>query len=199
MDLSFLEQTLYKDIDGYGLSSAGRLELGRADDPALTYGEVTPASVLRMLTKVDAKPGETFYDLGSGTGKAVLYSAIIGGMGKAVGIELVRDLYEAAETVRERYNVEVRPQIEMPSTIEFRHGDMFDHDLSDADIVFSHCTCFDDALMQRLAQKLEELRPGARVITVTKNVPSVAFETIGSELLSLGWGDATMYYQRRKG
>lgn len=199
MDLSFLEQTLYRDIDGYSLSSAGRLEMQRSDDPSLTYGEVTPASVLRMLTKVEAKPGETFYDLGSGTGKAVVYAAIIGGMGKSVGIELVRDLYDAAQTVRERYDAEVRPSIDNPAAIEFRHGDMFAHDLSEADIVFSHCTCFDDALMAKLAQKLEELRPGARVITVTKSLPSAAFETTGSELLSLGWGDATMYYQRKKG
>lgn len=199
MDISALSQSFYQDIDGYGLSSAGRMALGRQDDPALTYGEMTPASVTRMLARVSAKPGETFYDLGSGTGKAVLYAALTGGMGKAVGIELVRDLYDASETVRERYETEVRPQMEVPSMIAFHHGDMFDHDLTDADIVFSHCTCFDDALMARLAQKLEDLRPNTRVITVTKQLPSAAFEPLGSELLPLGWGEATMFYQRRKG
>ncbi len=198
MDVSALEQTLFSDIEGYALSSSGRSRLGHASDPAFTYGEVTPSSVSRMLGQVQVQPGEVFYDLGSGTGKAVLFAAILGGVAKATGVELVEDLYLAAERVRERYEAGVRDTLPHRAEVAFRRGDMLEQDLSDADIVFTHSTCFDDTLMLRLAEKLSGLRTGARVITVTKSLPSPDFELIGHELHPLAWGEATLYYHRRR-
>lgn len=196
MDLSAIERRLFSDVEGYSLSSIGRTRIERSADPSLTYGEITPAAVTHMLGRVQAVPGETFYDLGSGTGKAVIFAAMLG-MGKAVGIELVPDLHDASQRVGDIFMEEVRPEHPAAGAVDFLFGDMFEKDVSDADVVFSHCTCFDDAMMARLAGKLESLKPGARVITVTKSLPSTQFSLSGSDFLPLAWGDATVYYHTR--
>ena len=197
MDLDAIQQKLYSDIPGYSLSSAGRARLQRESDPALTYGEVTPESVQAMLEAVGTRPGEVFYDLGSGTGKAVIFAALMNNFARCTGIELVEDLWASAELARQRYESDVRPNLpveQVAEEVSFLNGDMFDFDISDADVVFTHCTCFDDAMMSRISSKLETLKPGSRVITVTKGLVSPAFTSIGSTLYRLGWGEATMCY-----
>lgn len=194
-----LEDRLFSDIQGYTLSSTGRIKLQREADPAFTYGEVTPDSMQMMIDSVQPQPGEVFYDLGSGTGKAVIFAAILGDFARCTGIELVEDLWQAANTARERYEAEVKMNLGKSSQqVSFINGNMFDQDLSDGGVVFTHCTCFDDEMMARISQKLETLKPGSRVITVTKGLVSPEFELMGSVPYRLGWGEATVCFYRRK-
>src|SRR5688572_30636458 len=106
-ELNAIQDRIFSDIQGYTLSSVGRMKLQRDADPAFTYGEVTPESVQMMLETVQPQPGEVFYDLGSGTGKAVIFAAILADFARCTGIELVEDLWQAANTARERYEGEV--------------------------------------------------------------------------------------------
>jgi G3E family GTPase len=72
-------------------------------------------------------------------------------------------------------------------------GDIFETDLSDADIVVSHCcTCFDEPLMQKLSDRLEKCKSGARIITITRGLSSPAFSLIGTSPCQMGWGQATI-------
>ena len=115
----------------------------------------TPMPVVRqMLVLSELKLGETFYDLGSGDGRAVIMAAKDFGA-KAVGVELREDLTKRAlSTIYER-GLERRAQI--------LQGDIFKVDLSSADVVFLYLTT---SANEKVKAKLEsELRPGARVVS----------------------------------
>lgn len=195
MTFAALQDVLFSDVAGYSLSASGKAVIGREADPALTYGECTPEAVQHILEITQAKPGEVFYDLGSGTGKMVVFAAFFLALKKSVGIELLPELHEAAQMVGKRYSEEIQPQLEdarRDTQLEYRLGDIFTADLSDADIVVSHCcTCFDDALMQKLSDKLEDCKPGTRIVTITRGLGSPAFELTGVTPIQMGWGQAT--------
>lgn len=115
----------------------------------------TPMPVVRqMLVLSELKPGETFYDLGSGDGRTVIMAAKDFGA-KAVGVELREDLTKRAlSTIYER-GLERRAQI--------LQSDIFKVDLSSADVVFLYLTT---SANEKVKAKLEsELRPGARVVS----------------------------------
>ena len=60
------------------------------------------------------------------------------------------------------------------SGVEFVHGDAIDFsvcDWSDGNVVFANSTCFDDALMWKLAKAATALKKGAIFITLTKRIP----------------------------
>ena len=50
---------------------------------------------LAALQWCDPRPGETFIDLGSGTGKAVLAAAATIALESAIGVRIVRELHVA--------------------------------------------------------------------------------------------------------
>ena len=100
-----LARLLFRDVRGSRLSNQARSQ--RGDDPHLTYGEVVPGSFQQLLLSCSAligsaPPGDrVFYDLGSGTGKAVLTAALgPHGFRCCRGIELIDSLVEVAVSVR---------------------------------------------------------------------------------------------------
>ncbi len=202
MTTSALHNALFSDVAGYSLSATGKAVIGRESDPALTYGECTPEAVEHILAVTGAKPDEVFYDLGSGTGKMVVFAAFFLPLKKSVGIELLSELHEAARMVGRRYIEEIQPQLadaRCNTKLEYRLGDIFEANLSDADIVVSHCcTCFDDVLMQKLSDKLETCTSGTRIVTITRGLSSPAFESISVTPVQMGWGQATANAYRRR-
>jgi len=115
----------------------------------------TPMPVVRqMLILSELKPGETFYDLGSGDGRAVIMAAKDFGA-KAFGVELREDLTKRALSTIYELDLERRAQI--------LQSDIFKVDLSLADVVFLYLTT---SANEKIKPKLEsELRPGARVVS----------------------------------
>ncbi len=192
--------TLYGDVQGYSLSSQGRTRIAREADPAFTYGEVTPEAIEYIVTQVQPKEHEVFYDLGAGTGKGVVFASFFGPFSRSIGIELLPELWAAASDTATRYELEVKPQLpphKHGQQIEFRNGDIFVQDISDADVVFSHCTCFDDELMGKLSDQCRTLKSGARIVTVTKGLVGPEFIALGTTPFRMAWGDATIcFYQR---
>lgn len=199
IDLQHLQDLLYGDVDGYGLSTKGRDRVQNHGED-FTYGEVTPQVMWDMLTMAQAKPGEVFYDLGSGTGKGVLYAGLLFDFQKCTGIEYFAELNDAAKLAHSRYQGYVLPLLPPEKSgqeLNFLEGDMRDHDISDADIVFTHCTCFSPDLMTVLTAKVDGLKSGARVITVSRELPSQQYTYQGMVPVQMAWGAATAYlYQR---
>lgn len=196
MTTSALQDALFSDVAGYSLSAVGKAAIGRDSDPALTYGECTPEAVENILILAGARPGEVFYDLGSGTGKMVVYAAFLVPFKKSAGIELLPELHEAAQMVGQRYREEIQPQLSdarRDTKLEYSLGDIFTADYSDADVVVNHCcTCFDDALMQKFSESAEATcRPGTRIVTITRTLSSPAFELVATSPVQMGWGQAT--------
>lgn len=115
----------------------------------------SPASVVRqMLVLSGLKSGEILYDLGSGDGRAVIMAAKDFGA-KSVGIELRDDLAKKALTSIHELGLTDKTKI--------FQNDLFDIDLSSANVVFLYLTT---SANERIKPKLEkELKPGTRIVS----------------------------------
>ena len=110
--------------------------------------------VRQMLVLAELKPGETFYDLGSGDGRAIIMAAKDFGA-KAVGIELREDL--AKRALNSIY------ELGLDGRVQILQDDIFKVDLTPADVVFLYLTT---SANEKIKPKLEsELRPGTRVVS----------------------------------
>ncbi|NTU72661.1 SAM-dependent methyltransferase [Candidatus Roizmanbacteria bacterium] len=190
---------LYDDVNGYQISYQARHQLPYYDK-AHTYGEVTPEAFHRILREIPIEPGQVFYDLGSGTGKAVVLSHLLFPFQRSVGVELLSELYRTSESVSERLKSEYANYLSLQpenKEITFINQDFLSVDLTDVDVVFTHSTCFHPSLMEQLEKKLHALKKGTYAITVSKTLETPEFRPIKVREANMGWGTATVYiYQR---
>ncbi|MGQ9642000.1 MAG: SAM-dependent methyltransferase [Candidatus Bathycorpusculaceae bacterium] len=118
------------------------------------YVPSPPQVVRQMLILAQLKPGEVFFDLGAGDGRAVVMAAKEFGA-RAVGVELREDLVKKAlSSVYEQ---------ELQDRVTIVNGDMFSVDLSSADVIFLYLTT---SANEKVKPKLEaELKHGVRVVS----------------------------------
>ena len=148
----------------------------RASGDEWFYGELTyddGARVARRLARVecDEKAEREFVDLGSGLGKMVTCAALTGVFARARGIELLPELHERATAALETYRASVDRAI-APCDVELVLGNLLTFDVSKADVIYIHATCFTPGLLNATATKLaSECKAGARVLIVSKQLP----------------------------
>jgi len=149
----------------------------------------TPMPVVRqMLILAELKPEETFYDLGSGDGRAVIMAAKDFGA-KSVGVELREDLAKRALSNISELGIETRAQI--------LQNDIFKVDLSPADVVFLYLTT---SANEKIKPKLEaELKAGARVVSHDYEILGWKSSKIDNfcENPRLGYPSHTIYVYKR--
>lgn len=122
-------------------------------EPDVGFVPTPPSAVERMVEIAEIRPGEVVYDLGCGDGRIVIAAAKRQKI-KAVGVDI--DPERVAES---RENVRAAG---LDSSVEIRQADVFDLDLSEADVVFLYLT---PRLNERLMPQLRHLKPGARIIS----------------------------------
>jgi predicted RNA methylase len=110
--------------------------------------------VQRMLKLADLKAGEVLFDLGAGDGRTVTMAATKFGA-RAVGVELREDLAKKAlSTIHDNG---------LADRVTIVNGDMFNVNLSSADVVFLYLTT---SANEKIKPKLEaELKKGVRVVS----------------------------------
>lgn len=192
---------LYRDVDGHSISRVGRTAETFSEDKSFVYGEVKFESFVEILKKLDFSPGGVFCDLGSGTGKAVFVAHLMFPFVKAVGVELVPTLHQSAMEALKRYETEIKPRIAdevKGKEIKFIEADILQTDFSEADVIFMNSTCFSDELMNGVDRRIDSIKPGAYVISLTKSLSNPALKLLKSELNDFSWGKATAYYHQRK-
>ena len=149
----------------------------------------TPVSVVRrMLILADLKPNEVLFDLGSGDGRAVIMAANDFGA-KSVGVELRDDLSQKALMSIQLLDLKDKPQI--------IQRDIFDVDLSSADVVFLYLTT---SANERIKPKLEsELKSGTRVVSHDYEILGWEPTKVDSfcENPELGYPSHTLYVYKR--
>lgn len=107
-----------------------------------------------MLILAELKPGEIFFDLGAGDGRTVIMAAKDFGA-RAVGVELREDLVKKALSSIYEQGLQDR--------VTIVNGDMFNVDLTSADVVFLYLTT---SANEKVKPKLEaELKKGVRVVS----------------------------------
>lgn len=180
-----LLSAFFKDHESkaFELSCEERDQKGLLEEKNLVYGEITFPDFYRLLEQVNPHDAEVFMDLGSGLGKAVFAAAMQYPHLKCVGLELLEGLYELSQGLVASYKKELCPG----AKLEFRLGDYFKQDISDADIVFVAATTYPPSLVKALTNKLLELKRGARIIVLTHNLNNPGFALIGRGNYQMGW------------
>ena len=102
------------------------------------WGGVISDEVYQAFKKIDLHKHNTFIDLGSGDGKAVLIAALF--CKRAVGIELDNNLFKKS--------LEMQRNLNIPNAL-FYNNDFYDHNISGFDVVFT----YPDAPMHRGLEK----------------------------------------------
>ncbi|MCK4933397.1 methyltransferase domain-containing protein [Candidatus Bathyarchaeota archaeon] len=115
----------------------------------------SPRSVVRhMLKAVDLKPGEAFYDLGSGDGRTVIMAAQEFGA-RAVGVEMREDLAKKALATIQELGIQDR--------VTIVQNDLFKVNITHADVIFLYLTT---SANDKIRPKLEkELKSGTRIVS----------------------------------
>lgn len=151
----------------------------------LTYGETTWFGIRSALKAVGATSTDVFYDLGCGTGRNVFYAHLVHGM-KAIGIDLLPSFVQHGQAIVKEFTL---------TNIEFREQNIFATDLREASIVYITANCFDAETMTQLVNRLNDLKPGARVISTHRTIPSPRLKVTGQQRVPFSWGVDALFFQ----
>lgn len=129
---------LYKTSNGFILSQTARR---KRDAMEYSYGEIEFFSFIALLSLINPNENTVFYDLGSGTGKAVIACGMVFPVQKSIGIELFPELYSHSCQQVEQLAA-IKQYERQAKRIEFRLGDFIEADLNDATLIFINSTAF---------------------------------------------------------
>ncbi len=181
---SQLFDDLYKNIDGYAISRIAQQKLDYYYD-ANIYGEVEFENFYKILSITKPKVNEVFYDLGSGTGKAVVIASLCFPFSRSIGVEYLKELYETS--------AEVLKKMQRPN-IQFFQNDFNTYDFSDGDVIYMNSYYFyyemyDPAFMR----KIQSIKDGTRLIFVQTPIIAPFLKKVHEASYEFSWGDAPVY------
>jgi len=154
---------------------------------ALVYGEISPFSLVSMFCKVCATPGQRFYDLGSGTGKAVVLAKLLGLT--ATGIEIFEDRWLVSCEAKERLLSELKDS----DGIQFLHANVLDVDFTDADLVLCTDILWPAELRAGVANIARGMQRGSFVVTNEEICDDPGFDLLTEIELVTNWNSAQTY------
>ncbi len=187
-------QDLFHDINGFTLSCKARSE---HDAFEYTYGEIDFIPFIALLALTKPHVNTVFYDLGSGVGKAAIACSMVFNVAKSCGIELFRDLHNAALLQKKR--LQALPNYkDKTQALHFIHDNILNCDISDASLVFINATAFFGETWSLMTQHLSQLKTGTIVITSSKKLSSPLFVVTQTTTVNMSWGTVLVYIQQRK-
>lgn len=158
---------------------------------AIIYGEVQPSTFMQLLNHVGARPGQKYYDLGSGTGKTVFAAWLLGL--DATGVELVQKRWSAScQAVITAKRLGFRKQAEGPGA-KLIHGSFLDTDFSDADVVFIDSVMFSRDMMLGVAKIARRMKSGAKIVS-SSVLPGEDFKLEEKVSGPTSWNTGTAWY-----
>ena len=167
------------------------------------YGEVNFRSISYILLYLNYKYGIKegyFFDLGSGTGRAVIGAALTYPFSKYIGIELLETLYNVSIEIKQSFDKEYTN--DKKPDIEFINGDFLKQDLSKSSVIFINSTTFSDKLLGDLADKFNnECDQGCLVVNTTMELSKLdknKWEFLPYFRRYMSWGIATVNVYKRK-
>lgn len=187
-------EKLYAPIDGFSLSKQARIDYDVLD---YIYGEIEFFSFIALLSLIELNKNSVFYDLGSGTGKAVLACAMVYPVQKSVGIEILPELYNAS-CAQAQCLTALPPYKDQEIRIQFVLGDFLKNTLQEATVVFVNSSTLFGETWGSLCQVLNELSQLEIVITTSKPLISARFSPQISTNIQMSWGivPAFIHFQK---
>lgn len=151
-----------------------------------------------------------FFDLGSGTGKAVIAMSLMHKFKRLQGIEYLENLIKLSQESKQNYDNTINDlfvknkellSFDSPNIIDFVQGDFLKQNWENATIIFANSTCFSGELINNIAEKAnKECKKGTIIITFTKKLNKLNsdWETKEGFRRLMTWGIATIYVHKRK-
>lgn len=191
---------IYSTIDGFGTSKKTRQNLNLLSDKSLVYGEVDFMSFKEIIDLANPKKNDVFFDLGSGSGKAVIIAAMCFDFSACIGIELLEPLHQLSAEALKVFHENSNGDIKNIPEIKFYHQNLIHTDLSSADLIFINATCFPVDFWNTLIKAFDQLEKGVKIIINTKKIDSHFFKEIysGSHLMSWGMNSVRIYEKINK-
>lgn len=144
---------------------------------AEVYGELLPSFVSEVLTKVELKPEQKFYDLGSGVGNTTFQAALEFGVKDSGGCELM----EHASNLTSLQEAFMQKQLLAfglkPLNLSFALHQSFVNNEEvkkkcvECDILIVNNYLFDFPLMVEVGKLLYGLKPGSKIISLRNFIP----------------------------
>lgn len=187
---------LYEGLSGFDLENSN-------EDSDIKYYELKSESI-PILYEIYSRYAplsniigsyRNFYDLGSGVGKNVLGLTALNSSLKGVGVELMSERVQQANTALQRLR-----DTSIKQRVEFVCLSFLDDSInySNACWVFISNLYFNDNTNQQLSEKLErELNTGSIVVS-SKALYSTKFEQLNHITLPMSWSDESKVYVYKK-
>lgn len=189
-----LFQSLYQPVNGYLLSKQDRQQ---QDAPSLIYGEIEFIPFIALLSLIDVQQDSVFFDLGSGSGKAVISCAMVFQPQKAIGIEKLERLFHVSEQLRNQLH-SIEAYKDCASRIQFLHQDFLNASLEEASHIFINASAFFGEMWHEIEKKLNPLPHLQWIITTTRPLKLENFECIRTTEVAMSWAVVTAYIHQRK-
>ena len=177
----------------------------------LAYSEIRFESFAIVLKKIQSKhggfqeSGGIFYDLGSGTGKAVFAAAMLYQWQRCTGIEMLDMLHEGAREIADKWDrskdgLLFLTEEQRQTEIVLMNEDFMSEALSlkNATLVYMNSTTYEQDMLLKLASKCEQMAGETFVVTHTKRLPSIHFDVVEETRLMQSWGECTVFIHKRK-
>jgi len=184
---------LYADVDGFTLSREAR---GDHDAYDYVYGEIDFISFIALLSLVKPDNKTVFYDLGSGTGKAVLACAMVFNVQESNGIELFGLLHNAA-CKQQQALYSLPDYVPTCKIIHFIHDDFLHVNCNNATLVYINATGFLGTTWIAISERLAQTPSCTTVISTSKALKSHAFAVIKITAVQMSWGIVKAYIHQR--
>ena len=201
--LSMMEQKqlfddLYRDVNGYLISASGRVSQ-LEDQKEWTYGEVSFDGIQRVLDVVQPTSYSCFYDVGSGTGKAMIIASLTHKFKSFVGVEICDNLADESKKITDKFSDIIQenyPNHINPS-FTVKKEDAATISFDKADVVLLNSTYFNEPLMEKIRMQSEKMKIGSHLITLTIPFVSDQFELLHSDQYLMEWGKSTVYIYKK--
>jgi SAM-dependent methyltransferase len=186
-------QALYHAVDGFKISRKARKKQDALD---YIYGEIDFLSFIALLSLTKPDHNTVFYDLGSGTGKAVLACAMVFPVCKSVGVELLPELHLCACEIKQQLATHVNYEQQVQK-IDFILGDFLDTPLEEATLIFVNSSTLFGITWEKLCLLLSNLPRAHTIISTSKPLISTVFTAKISTRMQMSWGIVPVYIHQR--
>lgn len=155
---------------------------------AEVYGELLPSFMSEVLTKIMFKPGQRFYDLGSGVGNTTFQAALEFGAGFSGGCELMEHASYLTEIQANILQKQLRSfgikelNLEFVLSQSFVDNEKVRNQILDCDVIVVNNYLFDMKLNVEIGKLLYGLKPGAKLISL-KNFITPRYKSTGEKTL----------------
>jgi len=156
------------------------------------YGETPLTTMERIAKECGLKSSDTVYELGCGRGRTCFWMREFIGC-KVIGVEYIPEFADRAKRVASKLKLD---------RIEFRQEDLLQSIFDGATVFYLYGTCYDNAFIKQLIEKLKRCPSGTKVISVSYPLSdytdSQDFEVMKRFSEEFTWGTAEVYLQVRR-